>query len=101
MSGGHFNYEQYSITTIADSIESIIYQNDNTTLDEYGQAMGYGFSKETIQKFKEGVHYLKLAHIYAQRIDWLLSGDDGEETFHVRLAEDLAKDWYQERGIHD
>jgi hypothetical protein len=91
MSGGHFNYEQYSIGTIGESIESVVLQNDDTTLDEYDQAKGYGFSKETIQKLKEGVHYLKLAFIYAQRIDWLLSGDDGEETFHARLAKDLAK----------
>ena len=27
----------------------------------------------------------------AQRIDWLVSGDDDEKTFHERLPEDLAK----------
>jgi hypothetical protein len=26
-----------------------------------------------------------------QRIDWLLSGDDGEESFIERLKEDLEK----------
>lgn len=26
-----------------------------------------------------------------QRIDWLIAGDDGEETFHRRLKEDLEK----------
>jgi hypothetical protein len=31
-----------------------------------------------------------LAKIYAQRVDWFLSGDDGEETFHERLKEDLG-----------
>lgn len=30
------------------------------------------------------------AQVYAQRIDWLLSGDDGEDNFHLRLKEDLA-----------
>lgn len=29
--------------------------------------------------------------IYTQRIDWLLSGDDGEESFHSRLKEELDK----------
>lgn len=52
---------------------------------------GYGYSKETIKEFKKAVKYLKKAQIYAQRIDWLLSGDDGEETFHKRLKEDLEK----------
>jgi len=27
----------------------------------------------------------------AHRIDWLMAGDDGEDTFHERLANDLAK----------
>ena len=38
---------------------------------------------------KEGIHHLKIAYIYAQRIDWLLSGDDGEETFLERLQKEL------------
>jgi len=32
---------------------------------------------------------LRKAAIYAQRIDWLLSGDDGEESFLERLKEEL------------
>jgi hypothetical protein len=32
-----------------------------------------------------------MAEIYAQRIDWLLSGDDGEDSFRERLKEDLEK----------
>jgi hypothetical protein len=38
---------------------------------------------------KEGIEVLKRAQIYAQRIDWLLSGDDGEESFLKRLEKDL------------
>ena len=50
----------------------------------------YGLSKETIKEFKKGIELLKKAQVYAQRIDWLLSGDDGEDNFHLRLKEDLA-----------
>lgn len=50
----------------------------------------YGLSKETIKEFKKGVELLKKAQVYAQRIDYLLSGDDGEDNFHQRLKEDLA-----------
>jgi hypothetical protein len=32
-----------------------------------------------------------MAEIYAQRIDWLLSGDDGEDSFRKRLKEDLER----------
>jgi len=87
MSGGHFAYQQYNITTIADTIESIV--RNNTQPDEDGYI--YNFSEETIKEFREAVRLLKLAGVYAQRIDWLLSGDDGEESFHERLKEEIEK----------
>ncbi len=89
MSGGHFNYDQYRISQICESIESLIYNNDSEEVDTYGDKIGYGFSPEVIEKFKEAIPILKKAYVYAQRIDWLVSGDDGEESFHKRLKEDL------------
>lgn len=44
---------------------------------------------EILEEFKKGLKILKTAAIYAQRIDWLLSGDDGEESFKERLKEEL------------
>ena len=44
-----------------------------------------------IEKFKEGVELIRKAQIYAHRIDWLLSADDGEENFLRRLKDDLSK----------
>ena len=41
------------------------------------------------EKLIEAVRQLKIAAVYAQRVDWLLSDDDGEETFLERLADDL------------
>jgi hypothetical protein len=38
---------------------------------------------------EEAVKVLKIAQVYAQRVDWFLSGDDGEESFLRRLDEDL------------
>jgi hypothetical protein len=32
-----------------------------------------------------------MAQIYTQRIDWLVSGDDGEDSFRERLKEDLEE----------
>lgn len=52
----------------------------------------YGYGEETLAEMRKGVEILKKAAIYAQRIDWLLSGDDGEDTFRERLREDLEKD---------
>ena len=91
MSGGHFNYDQYKINDIADDIQSLIDNNDISQPDEWGCRIGFGYSKETIDKFKDAVYHLRMANIYAQRVDWLVSGDDSEESFHERLKDELKK----------
>lgn len=90
MSGGRFDYAQYRIKEIIDGIEhEVWHNNDEPRPDDWFEPNK--FSEETINEFKKGIQYLELAEIYAQRIDWLLSGDDSEETFHKRLASDLSK----------
>jgi len=103
MSGGHFDYLQYRIREIADSIEDMIVKNkvevperkyESWDYDENGNLYDwsryyYSFDDKTIEKMKEGYWKLREAEIYAQRIDWLISGDDGEDTFHERLKSDL------------
>ena len=94
MSGGHFNYSQYKIEMIADQIEQLIIQDDHSPMSER-------FTPETVEKFRAGLRHMRLAYVYAQRIDWLVSGDDGEEAFHRRLAEDLkAVDGYTQSFEH-
>ena len=91
MSGGFFDHSQYTLDQISADIEDEIYYNDSEEVNEYNDKRGNGFSEDTIQEFKLAVWYLKQALVYTQRIDWLLSGDDGEETFHERLKKDLEK----------
>lgn len=85
MSGGHFDYKQYELGYIADDIEQMILNND--VKNEYGYAHNY--SNATLKQFKKAVKLIRQAQVYAQRVDWLVSGDDGEDCFHRRLAEDL------------
>lgn len=111
MSGGRFDYAQNRIADIYTKIEDYI---DGHPLDEEDERYiledrwleegedkyvrkhhhtmpnRYVLSKETIKEFKKGIELLKKAQVYAQRIDYLLSGDDGEDDFHQRLKEDLA-----------
>lgn len=163
MSGGHFDYQQYHIEDIADSIEREIekatkpkppkiWKEDVSVLkkiDDWHSKGIYGFknydeavrslkknkaykfvreyeknkkrisefmegdkrievrelkyqeyedgeyyseyTEETIQIFREAVKLLRKAAIYANRIDWLLSGDDGEESLKERLEKELKK----------
>jgi len=91
MSGGHFHYAKYRINEIIEEVERRIENNESTEKDEYGDEIGDHFSNETIEKFKEAIVTLKKAEAMAHRIDWLVSGDDGEEFFHERWDEELAK----------
>ena len=110
MSGGCFDYNQWRITEIADRLEDYIYGHsldeeeikgyikDRWLEDEEKEYIKknkhtipnrYEYSKETIKEFKKGLDILRKAYVYAQRIDWLLSADDGEESFHRKLKEEL------------
>jgi len=103
MSGGHFEYNQHKIYEIAESIQSILDKQGKEIPkeDQWGSQDWYNkypedqfhptYSEETQKEFKKAVELLKMAYIYAQRIDWFLSGDDGEDTFHQRLKEELTK----------
>lgn len=85
MSGGHFDYQQYHIGYIADEVKQILEDAVNGKNPDW-----LDFTKiEIYQKIKEGWNLLKIAEIFAQRIDWLVSGDDDEESFIRRLKEDL------------
>lgn len=85
MSGGHFDYQQYHLNDIAMGIKELIGHNGVKNEDGYG----YDFNNKTIKEFKTAIELLEKAAVYVQRIDWLISGDDGEDTFHERLKEDL------------
>jgi hypothetical protein len=107
MSGGHFDYDQYKIGYMADSIEKLIEKNgrkktmeelkdenwrDPEWYEKYPEDLcHYKYPDEVIEEFKKGVELLKLAQIYAHRIDWLISGDDGNESFLKRLKEELKQ----------
>ena len=91
MSGGHFDYKQHAIEDIADAIDKLIASNDDDSPNIYGESVGQFFRPETIAEFKTATFYLRMARIYAHRIDWLVCGDDGEERFRDRLAADLKE----------
>lgn len=86
MSGGHFDYAQDKITAIVSEVEELIANNWRE------------FTPATIAEFRSGAFLLRAAAIYAQRIDWLVSGDDSEETFHQRLAKEL---WDEIEALED
>jgi hypothetical protein len=97
MSGGHFEYGQYRIREIAEDIERLIATNDDKTPDEWGSPKGDGYHPEIIEKFKEAAHTLERAADMAQRVDWLVSGDDGEDSFMRRWEKEVRHSWPNEK----
>ena len=91
MSGGAFDYDQYRLGYIKDSIIDQINKNKEKPEYWFGDWNGQVYRDETIEKFKEATAFLDIALCYAQRVDWLLSGDDGEDTFFERLEKELNK----------
>ena len=88
MSGGQFNYKQYEIDCIADQVKHEIRRMMNPHREQFY----YDFDDETIRLFTDAVKALRIAAIYAQRIDWLMSGDDGDESFKERLKQELKEE---------
>ena len=86
MSGGSFNYDQYKIQDVYEEIERILAEAVDDP-DGY-----YGTMSDDV---KEDMHSvmctLMRCKIHVDRLDYLIAGDDGEETYHERLAEDLQK----------
>ena len=106
MSGGTFDYQQYRIRDIANSVEEEIAKSgkpkterelkedypwrDEEYFEKYPEdKFHYAYPEEIIEEFKKGYELLRKAEIYAQRMDWLFAGDDGNETFLERLKQEL------------
>ncbi len=102
MSGGAFEYSQYKIRDIHEHIQEELDKQgqekqvnnvwEKEYFEKYPEARFEEVYREDIQQiFKDGIEALKKAEIYAQRIDWFLSGDDGEDSLVSRLKSDLEK----------
>lgn len=103
MSGGHFNYDRYRIRNTWEEIQDILDKQGKEIpesdlfgtreyYDKYPEEKFHITYPSEIQKiFKEAIYILKKAEIYTQRVDYFLSGEDGEESFIERLVEDLNK----------
>ena len=60
--------------------------------DEDGEVPYFpDYTEETLAEFRRGIKALKQAYIYAHRMAYLISGDDGEKEFHEQLKEELKE----------
>lgn len=98
MGGGHFDYDSFRIIEFAEKLELEIEVNDDKSVDEYGDPVGYGLGKETLWRLKRAHRIIELVGELAEHIERLYSGDHGEEIFNALADKILEKVCEKERG---
>ena len=103
MSDGHFKYRQYKLNDFAEEMAWLIENND---FDTIGEGYSPGTITASITASKTAVTLLAISRTLVHRVDWLVSGDDSEEKFQERLAEELyraqeqfGEEWLVECGL--
>ena len=101
MSGGKFDYNQFNIKTIAEDIRYYLdkqgkvkdtdelFMSDDFYEKYPDEKYHYKHPNDVNMEMEKAIRLLEIAYIYAHRIDYLLSGDDSDESFLSRLKEDL------------
>ena len=90
MSGGHFNdndYVYYKVSQFADELEQEIAANN--TVNEYGDK--YNFDPDVIDYLEAQLPKLRKMAEIMRHIDYLYSGDHGDDSFMERVKEVEAK----------
>lgn len=86
MSGGHFGdcgYDYYKVAQFADELEQEI--ENNFFKDDWGYHKGY--PDEVIEYLKEQLPKMRKMAEIMRHIDYLYSGDHGDDSFMNRVKE--------------
>ena len=92
MSGGHFGncgYDYYKVGQFADELEEEILKNGQKRDDTgyYGIDYYPSFDPEVIEYLKEQLPKMRKMAEIMRHIDYLYSGDHGDDSFLLRVKE--------------
>jgi len=88
VSGGAFDYGCFRISQFAEELQNKIDGNDRK--DETGYQLS--FNAEVIDALRSSQRLIELAGKLSHEIEWLYSGDIGEETFMARYHNITGED---------
>jgi hypothetical protein len=90
MSGGHFNdcgYEYYKVSQFADELEAEIQNNGREGSKEDNYEWYPNHEPEVIEYLKEQLLKMRKIAEIMRHIDYLYSGDHGDDSFMERVKE--------------
>jgi hypothetical protein len=94
ISGGHFNdcgYEYYKVSQFADELEAEIQNNGREGSKEDNYEWYPNHEPEVIEYLKEQLPKMRKMAEIMRHIDYLYSGDHGDDSFMERVKEVEAK----------
>jgi hypothetical protein len=90
VSGGHFGncgYDYYKVSQFADELEQEIATNGLKCEDKYMENFYPFFDPETIEYLKDQLPKMRKMAEIMRHIDYLYSGDHGDDSFMERVKE--------------
>ena len=88
MSGGHFgDYDYYKVSQFADELEQDILNNGKAGTDGDHSDWYPNHNEEVIEYLKQQLPKLRKMSEIMRHIDYLYSGDHGDDTFIDRIEE--------------
>ena len=86
MSGGHWEFKQWELTSLADAISQDIEKAG--TVSEFGYK--HPDDKHLVAGLKTAEKLIRASGDLVHHLDWCLSGDTGEDTLKKQL-----RDWLE------
>ena len=79
MSGGSLDYFYFRFEEPLEKISKEIKWGKNK------------WSPEVLSEFQHAIKYLRIAQVYSHDVDWLLSGDNSDDSFLESIKEELEE----------
>ena len=96
MSGGSMEYVYTHIYQATQDVAHILEKTRKRDIDDFDfdaermeNMTAEKLKDQVVSLMEKAVHALREAEVYARRVEWLDSGDDGFDSFVERTAEEL------------
>jgi len=89
MSGGFFEYQEMRLVDLAEPLRCKIALNRQKPA--WASDYDINYSESFINEMSDIYNQIIILMAKLHRMDWVLSGDDGESDYERRLAIDLSK----------